>query len=668
MKKIITILLVITSTGFFAQDFKFGKVSKAELEEKFHPTDSTANAAYLYKFRKTYFMYSPNDGFILMSEIHVRIKIYNKEGFDKATKEIRYYRPDKGFKDKISNIKATTYNLVDGKIKKVKLGKKGIFDTKLSKFYHSKKLTMPNIMEGSVIEYKYKTSSRYYSDIEDLQFQHDVPVNKLDYSIAIPEYFRFNQTSKGYYGVMPTTRTKKDKTSFSSVSRSSGAFHQSESTTSKIEYTVYISDYKADNIPALKDDEPYVNFINNYRGGVKYELKSIQYPNSTPQLFSTSWDKVAFQIYKSQRFGGELNKSGYYKDDLASVVASANKEVEKIAAIYQYVKSKVKWNGYFGMSANNGVRKAYKDGVGNSGDINLMLTSMLRSAGINANPVLVSTRSNGVPLFPTLDGFNYVITIVNVGDGYVLLDATEKYGLPNILPVRALNWNGRVVRKDGTSSWIPLVSSKHSTEDHKVSATITPDMTVEGMLSSKFSNLSALNFRNRYNIIKEEEISSKLEEDYSIEIENFRIGNKYSLGKPVTQMVKFSSEDLIEEISNKIYINPMLFFTMSQNPFKAVDRKFPVDFDSPWKRKYTISIQIPEGYSVESLPKPYAVGMRENRDVFKYQLKQVGNKITLVCSLQFNDSRVNPKDYLELKEFFRKMVEKQTEKIVLTKS
>ena len=58
------------------------------------------------------------------------------------------------------------------------------------------------------------------------------------------------------------------------------------------------------------------------------------------------------------------------------------------------------------------MRKAYKDKTGNVAEINLMLTAMLRYAGINANPVLVSTRSNGIALFPNRTAFNYVIAAV----------------------------------------------------------------------------------------------------------------------------------------------------------------------------------------------------------------------------------------------------------------
>jgi hypothetical protein len=65
--------------------------------------------------------------------------------------------------------------------------------------------------------------------------------------------------------------------------------------------------------------------------------------------------------------------------------------------------------------------KAYKDKTGNVAEINLMLTAMLRYAGLNANPVLVSTRSNGIAMFPNRTAFNYVIAAVENGGNYTLL-------------------------------------------------------------------------------------------------------------------------------------------------------------------------------------------------------------------------------------------------------
>lgn len=674
MKKILLVLVALMSINTFSQEIEFGKVSKKEVEEKFYPLDSTANAAYLYRSRRTFYEFNPNSGFGIVNEFHLRIKIYNKEGFKKANKTIVYYTPKKGKKEKISSLKGYSFNIIDGKIKKQKLSKSSIFEEQTSKFRSVKKITFPNIKEGTVIDLKYKLISPYMTSIDEVEFQYDIPVKQLSCKIEIPEFFIFKEKSKGYYSITPKKSTKPDSYEISSISRNSNRNNASGSYSSfnntKVNYTKTVNYYSASNIPAIKNNEPFVSSIKNYRGGVKFELKQTNFLKFDGKLknYTNTWGIVSRQVYKSQNFGGELKKTNYFKKDLPNIIKDATNDIEKTIAIFQFVKSKVKWNSYYGKYSDVGVKKAYKSGVGNVADINLMLTSMLREAGLNANPVLVSTRKNGIPLFPTLDGFNYVISVVDLPNNkYVLLDATEQYSTPNTLPVRVLNWNGRKITKDGQSSWVKLTSNKPALEENIISVKLTKEGSVNGLLRTKHNNLNALNFRNTYNHIKEEALISKLEEKHNIEIEDYRLLNKKNISKPISQIAKFSSEDLVEEINGKLYINSLLFLTQKENPFKSEERKFPVDFSSPWKDINTISIQIPEGFKVETTPENLAIGLPDNLGSFKFQITPAGNKIKVQSILQFNSSIISPEYYPVLKEFYGKVVDKQLEKIVLSK-
>ena len=673
MKKIILVVFVLSQLSLVAQDYKFGKVSKAELEESVYPLDATADAAYLYKYRRTYYDYNSTTGwFDVVTEIHNRIKIYNKEGFEKANQNIIYIKPDTGDKEKVTSIKGYTFNLEGNKITKIKLSKKDIFDEKKNKFRSIKKITMPNIKEGSVIDITYKLVSPYYRYVDDLEFQHDIPVKNLDFTVEVPKYYTFKLATKGYYFITPTKTTKDKSFTYSQKYRAdAGGYTGNTKTvnqTSKIDYKVEYSKYTATNIPALKDNEPYVFNIRNHRGGMKYELSSIDFIGSTTKYFSTTWEDVSKQIFKSQNFGKELEKTSYFKKDLDAILATISSDTQKIATIFQFVKSKVKWNNYYGKYTDNGVKKAYKEGAGNVADINLMLTAMLRFSGLNANPVLISTRANGVPLFPTIKGFNYVITMVEFTNGnYLLLDASEPYSVPNVLPSRALNWNGRKVTKTGASSWVNLMSSNLAAEDNNIHVKITGNLSVEGLLRSKYRNLEAQKFRKNNNHVKEETLISNLDEKYAIEIENYKLNNENNILKPVGRSIKFSSEDLVEEINGKIYIEPLLFLSQHTNPFKLEDRKFPIEFDASFKNKNTVSIQIPEGYVVEKLPENMAIGLPENLGVFKFQISQKGNKINTICLLQFNKAIIAAQYYGALKDFYGQMVKKQSEKIVLVK-
>lgn len=680
MKKIILLLAFTIQLSLVAQDYKFGKVSKEEIEEKFHPLDSTADAAYLYKYRKTYYNYNNNSGFEIVNEVHIRLKLYTTEGFEYATFKIPYVRPESGRSETVSSIKAYTYNIDEKeKVDEYKLSSKDIFDEKLSEFRHIKNITMPNLKAGSVIELKYTMTSPYAEYVDDLEFQYGVPVKKLLYDIETPDWLVFTKKNKGYYFVPPNETIRNGRIIFRNKVRTTttyvatGGQGGGKTTSASYENTnqdiIYnVSKYEAENIPALRNDEPFVSNVRNYRGGVKYEMVGTKYPNSIPENFSKSWDDVTKQIYKSSNFGAELEKSNYFEDDIQSLLAKAKTVTEKLTIIFEFVKTNVKWNGFYSKYADKGVKNAYKEKEGNSADINLMLTSMLRFAGLDANPVLVSSKGNGIPLFPTLKGFDYVISMVQLPDNsFVLLDATELYSAPNLLPLRALNWDGRLVKKDGTSSWVKLSSAEHALEENVVMVKITDNLIVEGLIRTKFENLNALNFRNNKNHIKEEELITKYEERNHIEIEDFKILNKEILDKAVTRSIKFSSEDLLEEINGKIYVAPLLFLTQNKNPFKLDERKFPVDFATTWKDVNRVSIDVPEAYIVESLPESYAIALPDNLGVFKYQVSQTGNKIKVFSILQFDTSLIPPQYYAYLKDFYNKLVQKQSEKIVLVK-
>ncbi|ULC59255.1 DUF3857 domain-containing protein [Flaviramulus sp. BrNp1-15] len=665
---ILLLVFFISFTGF-AQDYDFGKISKEELIEKFNPLDSSASATYLYKYRRTYYNYVQGQGFQLITDVHERIKIYNQEGFKYATKSIMLYR-DNSTREKVGNLKAYTYNLINNKIDDVKLKKDGVFNTEKSSYFDETKFTMPNVKEGSVIEYEYKLISPFYWNVDEFEFQHDIPVKKIYAKIEIPEYFNFKVNTKGYLLVTPESSSKRGKITFNDRTRTEGRLGASKTTfsSSSIDFQTYITSYNINNIPALKD-EPYVNNINNYRSSVKYELSYTKFPNSPMDFYSTTWEDVVKTIYKSSNFGEELNKTGYFEDDIDAIIATTSDPFNRLSLIFDFVKSKVKWNEYYGKYTDKGVRKAYKEQVGNVAEINLMLTSMLRHAGLNANPVLVSTRNNGIPLFPTRIGYDYVISCVEMPEGNILLDATSKYGSPNILPYRVLNWDGRIIRKDGNSTLVSLYPKTNSKNTVTMVVKLDEEGSIEGNYRISKTNHNALSYRVKFNNANENDFLEKLENKYGgIEISDFKVSNATDLTKPVTETYKFFKESQADIIGNKIYFSPLFFLATKENPFKLEKREFPVDFGFPSESMYRIIINLPEGYEVESIPEVAVLALPDNLGTFKYNISQKGSVINLIITTEINESIISPLYYDALREYFKMFIEKENEQIVLSKT
>ncbi|MFD0835206.1 DUF3857 domain-containing protein [Mariniflexile aquimaris] len=341
MRFIVLLFSLCFSVSVCAQNFDFGKVSKEELQEKFNPLDSSASATYLYKYRKTFFEYRQEKGFELVTEIHERIKIYNNEGFNYATKKVNLYKSGSD-EEKLSGLKAYTYNLIDGKIEETKLDKNGIFETEQSKYLNETKFTMPNIKPGSVIEYKYAISSPFFWNVNDFVFQHDIPVKKIESKFETPEYFNFKINTKGFLSISPKIETKRDKIRFPAKKeiREGLVVVQYAQNESFLEFAKNITTYDLTNIPALKE-EPFVNSINNYRSAVQFELSYTNFPQSPIKYYSTTWEDVVKTIYQNPNFGGELDKTGYFEKDIDALIGSISDPVARASLIYNHVKAQV---------------------------------------------------------------------------------------------------------------------------------------------------------------------------------------------------------------------------------------------------------------------------------------------------------------------------------------
>jgi len=96
-------------------------------------------------------------------------------------------------------------------------------------------------------------------------------------------------------------------------------------------------------------------------------------------------------------------------------------------------------------------------------------------------------------------------------------------------------------------------------------------------------------------------------------------------------------------------------------------KKYPVDFKYPTQKKYTINLEVPEDYKVESMPENKSFGLPDNLGVFKFRAVSNGNKIQLIVTQDVNASMIPASYYGALKEYYNQMIAKESEKIILSK-
>ncbi len=423
-----------------------------------------------------------------------------------------------------------------------------------------------------------------------------------------------------------------------------------------------------ENVPALKK-EAYSGNLNNYTTALQFEMSFMDFPGSPLKTYSTTWEDVSKSIYRIESFGNELERKNYFEDDIEKLLSGVTNPEDKAARIFSFVTNKMNWNGYHGIFTNEGVKDAYKKGSGNVADINLMLVAMLRYANLDANPVLVSTKAHGIPLFPTRNGFNYVIAAVQLPQGTLLLDATSKDAEIGVLKYNVLNWQGRLIQKNGVSGWVSLSSLVPAVKSAMVSAEINPDLSISGKSQSRFTGNYAFHYRNEYKNLNPDAQRKGIAKGISeVELSNLGFQNLTTLGQPVSLEYDFETMEGVEDVAGKLYFSPMIFLATKENPFKPEERLYPIDFGYPMKDRYIVNIALPEGYKVESLPENTLFNLGEGVGSYKYLISQVGNKLQLSVEFAMNQSLIGAEDYGNLKKFYELLIAKENEKVVLSKA
>lgn len=196
MKKLILSLAATLAAVSLLQaqepDYRFGKVSEEELRMEQYDKDPDADAVILYEELRTYFLIG--NQFTRMTDYYIRLKVLKAEGKEYADINLPYVFQHENY----ASLDAAAYNLVDGKIVKTPLKKQYLFREEVGDEQWMLKFSVPEVREGTVIEYRYRMNSDFITYIPTIVVQHDIPTEYIRAAVEIPEYLRFNIDTKGY--------------------------------------------------------------------------------------------------------------------------------------------------------------------------------------------------------------------------------------------------------------------------------------------------------------------------------------------------------------------------------------------------------------------------------------------------------------------------------------
>ncbi|MES1216477.1 MAG: DUF3857 domain-containing protein [Bacteroidota bacterium] len=646
MKKNFLLLLISLPFICFGQkandSLEFGNISPAEIAMKECDFDPNAEAVVLFDIEEVKCYLYPGSVYTKIDR-HVRIKILKDKGLDEANIKLPYYSFDKT--ESIDDLIAQTYN-VDGSghIVVSKLDKKNVYDKQFNKKIYQKIFTFPEVKKGSIIEYSYRLRSNVSRGLQNWNFQKSIPVKLSRYTINFPADIEV------YSNPVCSLPFTKD------IKKSDG-----------IEQ---IYSYTMNNVPALRD-EPFITCDDDYVQRIESKVVAVNTPSRRINL-TRSWLSVINELMEDEDFGKQLTRNIPRTDSLDILLKKVDSPYQKMATIFRYVRDKMEWNGMTSIWALDGVKSAWKDKKGTSGEINLILINLLKDAGLNASPVLVSTHDNGLidQLTPGYGQFDNVMAYVKINQRLYVLDATDKYASPNIIPWE-VNYTQGLVIDDLSSSkswgWKNLWN-----ENQKFNTLIAMNAEIgsDGVLKGK-SNINSAEYSRseRMNTLKlgKDKFTEKyfINPNSGITIDSVVIENEKTDTLPLIQDVYFSQN--LNSSGDYKYFNTNIFTGLEKNPFTADFRFSDIFFGAKQKITLVGNIILPDDYEVDELPKNTRMIMPDTSIEFYRILANSNNMVQMKTTLEFKQPFYTIANYDYFREFYQKFFSLLNEQVVIRK-
>jgi hypothetical protein len=525
---------------------------------------------------------------------YIRVKVFTDRGRESQSKIDIPFGNFSGNEVKIKDIAARTIK-PDGSI--VELKKEDIFERTIVKGngvkVKARSFAMPAVEPGCIIEYRWR-EVRVNSDANyiRLQFQRDIPVQRVQYLIKPMSYVGANFHSITLHGI--STPWVKDKGGFYSTTMTDvPALHEESSMPPEDQVRTWMLVY-------------YQRAISEQRDPQKYWLET---------------GKTFYNENKSL-----IKPNDEVKQMAASLTADAKSETEKLERLFDFCRNKIKntSNDASGLTPeeraklkdNKSPSDTLKRGMGSGGDIDLLFAALANASGFDARIVLAPDR--GDMFFDKSIPNSYFIDPQNIA---VKVEGNWKFFNPgyNYIPFGMLRWQEEgqesLITDPEQPVWVttPMSPPDKSLVKRTARLKLTDDGTLEGDVRIEFTGHFAIERKEDMDDNSEGEREGMLKEEINdqmsaAEITAIKIENVTDNVKPLVYSYHVRFPNYAQRTGKRLFLQPAFFQHGLDPMFATTGRRHPIYFHYPWSEDDKVEIDLPKGYALDNADAPAPFG------------------------------------------------------------
>jgi hypothetical protein len=580
---------------------------------------------------------------------YIRIKVYTDRGKESQSRIDIAYLPGTDVRE----IAGRTIK-PDGTI--VELKKADVYERTLAKLsgrkVKAKSFALPGVESGSIIEYRWRevrNASFYYG----VYLQRDIPVQHLKY------YIRPFSGRNFQYGMRVQTFNGQG----SPFVKEDGGFYSTTLT----------------NVPAFRE-EPRMPPEDDVRSWML-----IYYTEDKKLDPAGFWRDFGKEVYEEHK--ASMKVSDDVRKKSVEIIGDAATPEQKLERLFNFCRFQIK-NAYDDASGltsdqlekvkeNKSPSDTLKRGIGTWHDINMLFAALATAAGFDARVAKLADREDIFfdPGFPDEYFMRIEDIAVRVGNEWRFYDPSSIY-----TPQGMLRWQEegqQALISDPTQpTWVktPMSPPEKSVEKRTAKLKLSEDGTLEGDVRIEYLGHFGSDMKE-YNdddspTEREETLRQSLKARMdTAEITNIKIENVQDPVKPFAYEYHVRIPGYGQRTGKRLFLQPAFFQRGINAVFSSPIRQHEIYFHYPWSEQDEVTIELPEGYVLESPDAP-APFQAQKISEYKVTIKASKDQRLLVYERSFffggNEGILFPAaNYHLLKDYFDRVYKADNHAITL---
>ena len=509
--------------------------------------------------------------------------------------------------------------------------------------YRVLRIPAPDV--GNIIGYEYEVEERPFWLQDIWYFQGTDPVRESHYSLQLPPGWEYKASWLSYPEVKPT----------------GGGGNVSQWA---------VSDVKG--IRLEPNMPPWAGVAG------KMIVSSFPAGGTSRKNELASWQSMG--SWYENLISGQMDASEAIKQEVNVLTAGKTSLLAKIQAIAAFVQHDIRYVAIslgIGGFQPHAAPDVFSHRYGDCKDKATLMRTMLRQIGIDSWQVVINAQRGVVTReMPAHNGFNHVILAIKLPDDVnnpSLIAVMQHPKLGRILffdPTNELtpfgqiggylqaNYGLLVTPEGGELVELPQQPSAMNSIQRVGKLTLDANGNLKGDVEEVRLGDRAAYERWRFRTVTKNEDRIKPIEDLlagslpSFQIVKASVVNFEHTDQPFGFNYSFESRNYAKTAGNLLLVRPRVLGSKSSSVLETKEpRKFPYEFDAPWRDTDSFDITLPPGYDVDELPPPMDVDY--SFASYHSKTEASGNVLHYTRSLEIKELSVPVGKMDELKKFYR---------------